>query len=71
MKTTEKGGPGRVYDGAKRLSGRKRHVLVDTSGLVLGVEVHAASLHDGEGAQRLLSPELKRRLPHPEVIWTE
>src|ERR671915_562810 len=36
------GGPERGYDGAKCLSGRKRHVLVDTNGLVLSAEVHAA-----------------------------
>src|SRR3954451_18526673 len=33
----------RGYDGAKRLSGRKRQLLVDTGGLVLGARVHAAS----------------------------
>jgi hypothetical protein len=56
------GGPERGYDGAKRLSGRKGHLLVDTGGLVLGACVHAAcvhaacvhaaSLHDRDGAQR-------------------
>src|SRR5215211_9168791 len=33
------GGPERGYDGAKRLSGRKRHLLVDTNGLVLSAHV--------------------------------
>ena len=36
VKGTGVGGPERGYDGAKRLSGRKRHLLVDTGGLVLG-----------------------------------
>jgi putative transposase len=63
VKGTGVGGPERGYDGAKRLSGRKRHLLVDTGGLVLGASVHAASLHDREGAQRLLTDELKESLP--------
>lgn len=41
VKTTERSGP-HGYDGAKKLSGRKRHVLVDTLGLVLGVLAHPA-----------------------------
>ena len=63
MKTTGVGGPERGYDGAKRLSGRKRHLLVDTGGLVLSARVHAASLHDRDGAQGLLTDELKKELP--------
>ena len=46
------GGPERGYDGAKRLSGRKRHLLVDTNGLVLSAEVHAASLCTIETVRR-------------------
>ena len=44
VKTTRVGGPERGYDGAKRLAGRKRHVLVDTNGLVLAARVHRADL---------------------------
>jgi hypothetical protein len=44
VKTTPVGGPERGYDGAKRLAGRKRHLLVDTSGLVLAARVHSADL---------------------------
>src|SRR5215203_7208709 len=44
VKSTPVGGPERGYDGARRLSGRKRHILVDTGGLVLAARVHAASL---------------------------
>ena len=61
-------GPERGYDGAKRLSGRKRHLLVDTGGLVLGAHVHAASLHDRDGAQFLLTGELKEELPRLELV---
>lgn len=43
------------YDAAKKIHGRKRHLLVDTLGLVLGVLVTAASVPEREGAQSLLS----------------
>jgi putative transposase len=65
------GGPERGYDGAKRLSGRKRHLLVDTGGLVLGARVHAASLHERDGAQGLLRDELKEELPQLELLWAD
>jgi putative transposase len=55
VKTTPVGGPERGYDGAKRLAGRKRHLLVDTSGLVLAARVHSADLlPDRDGARRRL-----------------
>lgn len=44
----KKGGV-RGYDGAKKLSGRKRHLLVDTSGLVLRAVVHPANVADRDG----------------------
>ncbi len=53
VKTTEAGGP-RGYDAAKKVTGRKRHVAVDTQGLLLGVVVHAASIQDADGAGSLL-----------------
>ena len=53
VKTTESGGP-RGYDAAKKVKGRKRHVAVDTQGLLLGVVVHAASIQDADGAGSLL-----------------
>ncbi len=71
VRTTGVGGPQRGYDGAKRLSGRKRHLLVDTSGLVLGARVHTASLHDRDGAQELLTDELKKELPQLELVWAD
>lgn len=71
MRTTGVGAPERGYDGAKRLSGRKRHLLVDTSGLVLGARVHTASLHDRDGAQELLTEELKKELPQLELVWAD
>jgi len=71
VKGTGVGGPERGYDGAKRLSGRKRHLLVDTGSLVLGASVHAASVHDREGAQKLLTDELKESLPRLELLWAD
>ena len=53
VKTTESGGP-RGWDAAKRLKGRKRHVAVDTDGLLLGVVVHAADVQDAGGLGDLL-----------------
>ncbi len=53
VKTTESGGP-RGYDAAKKVNGRKRHIAVDTQGLLLGVFVHVASIQDGDGAGDLL-----------------
>jgi putative transposase len=53
VKTTESGGP-RGWDAAKRLRGRKRHVAVDTDGLLLGILVHAADIQDADGLGDLL-----------------
>ena len=49
VKTTESGGP-RGYDAAKKVKGRKRHVVTDTSGLLVGVAVHPADIQDRDGA---------------------
>jgi putative transposase len=66
------GGPERGYDGAKRLSGRKRQLLVDTGGLVLlGARVHAASVHDRDGGRRLLDEALAEKLPRLAVVWAD
>ena len=46
------------YDAAKKIKGRKRHLLVDTLGLVLGVLVTPASTPEREGAKALLAPLL-------------
>src|SRR5690349_21826335 len=51
VKTTEVGGE-RGYDGGKRVAGRKRHVVVDSLGLLMAVAVTAASADDGTTAPR-------------------
>ena len=69
MRTSEQGGP-RGYDGAKKLCGRKRHVLVDTLGLVLLVVVTAADVQDRDGARRLLSV-LETKFRRLRLIWAD
>jgi putative transposase len=56
IKTTGVGGKERGYDGAKKVKGRKRHLLVDTQGLVLMAKVHRADVTDREGIKLLLEP---------------
>lgn len=46
---TAEGGEDRGYDAGKKITGRKRHLAVDTLGLVLAVVVHAADLQDHDG----------------------
>ena len=71
VKTTSVGGPERGYDGAKRLAGRKRHLLVDTGGLVLGAHVHTADLHDREGGRKLLTEDLRGGLTRLSIVWVD
>jgi putative transposase len=54
VKSTGVGGEQRGYDGGKKVKGRKRHLLVDTQGLVLKAKVHAANVMDFEGIKTLL-----------------
>jgi len=53
VKTTQAGGE-RGFDGGKLVSGRKRHLVVDTMGTVVGVRVHPASIPDRDGAEYAL-----------------
>jgi putative transposase len=53
-KTTGVGGEQRGYDGNKKIRGRKRHLLVDTEGLVLKAKVHSAKVPDQDGLKLLL-----------------
>ncbi len=69
VKTTSVGGV-RGYDGGKKLSGRKRHVLVDTLGLVLKATVHTADIQDRAAVPQVLkgAKEAFRRLAH---VWLD
>jgi len=51
---TAEGGERRGYDAGKKITGRKRHIVVDTLGLLLGVVVHGADIQDQDGAWPLL-----------------
>src|SRR5215207_2515242 len=64
------GGP-HGYDGAKRLNGRKRHLLVDTLGLVCKVQVTAAGVGDRDGAMALLRRLDRRRFPRLRHGWVD
>ena len=54
VKTTESGGP-RGVDAGKKIKGRKRHILTDTQGNVLGAITHTANLQDRDGAPDLIA----------------
>jgi hypothetical protein len=70
VKTTGVGGEERGYDGGKKVKGRKRHLLVDTQGLVLKAKVHSAKVMDYEGIKTLLrkADEQFSRLSH---LWLD
>ena len=69
VKTTSVGGP-RGYDGGKKVSGRKRHLLVDTLGLVLGADVHTADLQERATVPRLLAGA-DRQFPRLSKVWVD
>ena len=54
VKTTESGGP-RGYDAGKKVKGRKRHIITDTSGHLVGAQVHTADIQDRDGAPGVLA----------------
>jgi len=70
IKTTDRGGAERGYDAGKKTFGRKRHILVDTIGLVLLVVVHSAGLQDRDGAQLVLAP-LAHVFTKLRKIWAD
>jgi putative transposase len=69
VRTSEAGGE-RGYDAGKKIGGRKRHILVDTLGLLLLVVVTAANGQDRNGAQLLLSP-LAQQFRRLRLIWAD
>ena len=69
IKTTSFGGT-RGYDAGKKINGSKRHILVDTMGLLLAVIVTAASVQDRDGA-RLLLARLGGACKKLRLIWVD
>jgi transposase len=65
VKTTESGGP-RGFDAGKKIKGRKRHIVTDTQGNLVGLQVHAADIQDRDGAVEVLASirSLYPRLRH-------
>jgi putative transposase len=70
VKATEQGGE-RGYDGGKKITGRKRHVSVDTLGLPLAVAVTSAALDDAVAAPQVLAQLGHDRYPRLKVIWAD
>jgi putative transposase len=70
VKPTGVGGEQRGFDGGKKMRGRKRHILVDTEGLVVEARVHSAKVPDQDGIRRLLEP-VKHRLQRLSYLWLD
>jgi putative transposase len=70
VKTAGQGGP-TGYDGGKKVKGRKRHIWVDSMGLVLAVLVTAADRHDAHAACDLLHSRLWDELPRLGVVYAD
>ena len=64
------GAGSRGYDGGKKINGRKRHIAVDTLGLLLAVTVTSASVQDRDGAGPLLAL-LRERFATIKLVWAD
>ena len=65
-----KRGP-RGYDAGKKVKGRKRHLLVDTTGLLLKVVVHAADIQDRDGGRMLVESLKLEDWPRLKKLWAD
>lgn len=70
VKTTRRGGVS-GYDAGKKVKGRKRHLVVDTIGLVLAVVVHSAALQDRDGAKLVLAKLAAGGFPRLRRLWAD
>jgi putative transposase len=70
VKTTEVGGV-HGYDGGKKITGRKRHLVVDTLGLLLAVVVTSAAIDDGAAAPSVLGQLDRQRFGRLEKLWAD
>src|SRR5215213_5898203 len=69
-RTTGVGGEQRGFDGTKKVRGRKRHLLMDTEGLVVEARVHSAKVPDQDGIRCLLEPA-HSRLAQLSYLWVD
>src|SRR4051812_46273099 len=69
VKTTESGGP-RGYDAGKKIKGRKRHIVTDTEGNLVGLVVHEANIQDRDGAPCVLA-SIRSRYPWLRDIFAD
>lgn len=70
VKTTESGGE-RGYDAGKKVNGRKRSILVDTIGNLIEVVVHAADIHDRDGAMLLIAMLTQATRDRLQLLWAD
>lgn len=69
IKTTETPGV-RGDDAGKKVNGRKRHIIVDTMGLLLIVFVHAANIQDRDGARQVFE-KIREKFPRLILVWAD
>jgi putative transposase len=70
VRTTAVGGNERGFDPAKKVEGRKRHLLVDTEGMVLKAKIHSANVPDQDGL-RVLLESARARLSRLKHLWVD
>jgi len=63
-------GGAKGYDAGKKINGRKRHILTDTDGRLLAIEVHAADIQDRDGAKGVLKRS-RARFPFVELAYAD
>ena len=69
VKTTESGGP-RGFDAGKKIKGRKRHIVTDTNGFLVGLVVHEANIQDRDGAVLVLQ-SIRRFYPFLRHVFAD
>ena len=69
VKTTESGGP-KGYDAGKKILGRKRHIITDTLGFLVGLLIHTADIQDRDGAVPLLA-SIRRCYPWLRHVFAD
>jgi putative transposase len=70
IKTSAVRGDERGFDAGKKILGRKRHLFVDSQGLLVAVKVHSAAIQDRDGAKLLLEP-LVGTCPRMKLLWAD